>query len=204
MPLTAWPANPLTHSKRKAIEMTDTTDHKRQQGFGWLRWAGWGGAAALIMTPLLAMQVAPDSGVHWTASDFVFAILMLGAVGISAEAAVRISSNWTYRVGAALGLATGFLLAWSNAAVGYIGDDNPYNALFFAIVALAFAGSLLVRFRARGMAAVMAAAGVAHAIAGAIGYPQDPVTGPITIVFTGMWLGSAALFFKAAGQGATA
>jgi hypothetical protein len=72
------------------------------------------------------------------------------------------------------------------------------------IVAGALAGSVLVRFRAKGMALVMLAAAIGHAIAGAIGYPQDPVTGPITIVFTGIWLASAGLFHKAAKEGATA
>lgn len=184
--------------------MTDTINGSGHTGFGWVRWAGWGSALVLLLLPLIAMQVAPDSGVNWTASDFVFAGVMFGSVGAAAEVAVRMSPNWAYRAGSALGLATGFLLVWSNAAVGYIGDDNPYNAVFFAIVALAFIGALVVRFRARGMAAVMLAAGVAHAIAGAIGFPQDPVTGPITIVFTAMWLGSAALFRKAAREGATA
>jgi hypothetical protein len=183
--------------------MTDTISDGGQRSFGWLRWVGWGGALALLVLPLVAMRVAPDSGVNWTFSDFVFAGLMFGAVGLAAETAVRISRNWAYRGGAALGLAAGFLLVWSNAAVGYIGDDNPYNLTFFMIVALALAGSVLVRFRAGGMALVMLAAGIAHAVAGAIGYPQDPVTGPITIVFTGMWLASAGLFHKAAKEGAT-
>jgi hypothetical protein len=183
--------------------MTDTIGQRGQRTFGWLRWVGWGGAAALVVTPLVAMRVAPDSGVNWTAGDFVFAAIMFGAVGLAAETAVRISRNWAYRGGAALGLAAGFLLVWSNAAVGYIGDDNPYNMAFFMIVALAFAGSLAVRFRARGMALVMLGAGIAHAIAGGIGYPQDPVTGPITIVFTAIWLASAGLFHKAAKEGAT-
>ena len=184
--------------------MTDTSNPMMARDFGWVRWLAWGGAAALILLPLVAMRFAPDAGVNWTAGDFVFAALMFGAVGLAAELAVRISSNWAYRGGAALGLAAGFLLVWSNAAVGYIGDDNPYNAIFFAIVALAFVGAMLARFRARGMALTMLAAGIAHAIDGAIGFPQDPVTGPITIVFTGMWLGSAALFHKSAREGATA
>jgi hypothetical protein len=184
--------------------MTDTITESAKRSFGWLRWVGWGGALALILLPLAAMRFAPDSGVNWTASDFLFAALMFGAVGLAAETAVRISRNWSYRGGAALGLAAGFLLVWSNAAVGYIGDDNPYNMTFFMIVALALVGSVLVRFRAKGMALVMLAAGIAHAIAGAIGFPQDPVTGPITVVFTGMWLGSAGLFHKAAKEGATA
>lgn len=183
--------------------MTDITNDG-QRTFGWLRWVGWGGAAALIMLPLLAMRVAPDSGVNWTASDFAFAAIMFGAVGLAAETAVRVSRNWAYRGGAAVGLAAGFLLVWSNAAVGYIGDDNPYNITFFAIVALTVVGAALVRFRAKGMAMVMLGAGAAHAVAGAIGFPQDPVTGPITIVFTAMWLASAGLFHKAAKEGATA
>ncbi|HET9811579.1 MAG TPA: hypothetical protein VFP53_07780, partial [Sphingomicrobium sp.] len=152
----------------------------------------------LLLLPLAAMKLAPGSGVDWTGGDFLFAGLLIGAVGLAAEVAVRVSSSWNYRFGAALGLAAGFFLTWANAAVGYIGDDNPYNLVFFGIVLLAFAGSLIARFRANGMALAMAAAGTAHAIAGAIGYPQDPVTGPITVVFVAMWLGSAALFRKAA------
>ena len=52
------------------------------------------------------------------------------------------------------------------------------------------------------MAVVMLGAGIAHAVAGAIGYPEDPITGPITAVFTAMWLTSAWLFHKAGREGA--
>ena len=170
---------------------------------GWLRYVGWSGAVALILLPLVAMELAPESGVNWTGSDFLFAAIVIGGVGLAFELAVRMSSNWSYRAGAAVGLAAGFFLLWSNAAVGYIGDENPYNIVFFAIVALAFLGSVATGFRARGMAIVMLGAGVAHAVAGGIGYPQDPITGPITLVFTAMWLTSAWLFHKAAQEGAT-
>jgi hypothetical protein len=44
----------------------------------------------------------------------------------------------------------------------------------------------------------MAATAAAHAMVGAIGFPQDTRTAPITVVFTGMWLASAWLFRKAA------
>ena len=180
----------------------DTTNSGSGPNLGWLRYVGWGGAVALILLPLVAMRVAPDSGVNWTLGDFVFAIVVIGGVGLAFELAVRMTSNWSYRLGAAVGLAAGFLLVWSNAAVGYIGDDNPYNIVFFAIVALAMLGSVLIGFRANGMAMVMLVAGIAHALAGGIGYPQDPITGPITIVFTAMWLTSAWLFYRAAREGA--
>ena len=183
--------------------MMDTIDRGRGPNLGWLRYVGWGGALALILLPLVAMKLAPEAGVNWTASDFLFAAIIIGGVGLAFELAVRRTSNWSYRAGAAVGLAAGFLLTWSNAAVGYIGDDNPYNITFFMIVAFAFLGSVLVGFKARGMAAVMLGAGLAHAVAGAIGYPEDPITGPITAVFTAMWLTSAWLFNKSARQGAT-
>jgi hypothetical protein len=180
-----------------------TINHDGQHNFGWLRYVGWGGALALILLPLVAMQVAPDAGVNWTLGDFVFAILVIAGVGVAFELAVRMTSNWSYRLGAAVGLGAGFLLTWSNAAVGYIGDDSAYNIVFFAIVALALLGSAAVRFRPRGMALVMLVAGIAHAGAGGIGYPQDPITGPITAVLTAMWLTSAWLFHRAAREGAT-
>lgn len=170
---------------------------------GWLRYVGWGGAVALVLLPLAAMLIAPDSGVDWTLGDFVFAIVVIGGVGLAFELAVRMSSSWSYRAGAAVGLAAAFFLTWSNAAVGYIGDDNPYNAIFFLIVVFAFLGALITRYKAKGMALVMLGAGIAHAAAGAIGYPQDPVTGPITAAFTAMWLTSAWLFHTAAREGAT-
>lgn len=183
--------------------MTDTTNSHGQRGFGWLRPVAWAAALALILLPLAAMQFAPGAGVNWTLGDFVFAAVVIGGVGLAFELALRISANWSYRAGAAVGLAAGFFLVWSNAAVGYIGDDNAYNIVFFMIVVLALLGAVLARFRARGLAIVMLAAGLAHAVAGGIGYPQDPITGPITMVFVAMWLTSAWLFHTAAKEGAT-
>lgn len=180
--------------------MNERIEHRDDEPIvTWLRRIGWGTAGLLLLLPLVAMQVAPDSGVNWTLSDFVFAGLLLGGVGLAAELAVRISSSWSYRFGAALGLAAGFFLIWANAAVGYIGsEDNPYNQLFFGVVVIALAGSLIAGFKARGMALAMLTAGIVHAALGAYGFPQDPVTGPITLVFVAMWLGSAGLFHKAA------
>lgn len=162
-----------------------------------LRIAGWGAAALLLLAPLVAMQFTRE--VRWTPGDFLFAGLLIGATGMAAEIAVRVSRSWTYRIAAALGLGAGFLLVWANLAVGYIeSEDNPYNQLFFLVVAVGFLGSLISRFRARGMAAAMVAAGALHALIGAVGYPMDTRTGPITIIFVGLWLGSAALFRMAA------
>ena len=184
--------------------MIDTNSHRARPSLAWVRPIAWAAALAFILFPLAAKQIAPGSGVNWTGSDFLLAAVVIGAVGLALELAVRISGSWSYRAGAAVGLAAGVLLLWSNASVGYIGDDNPYNVVFFLIVAGAFLGAVVSGFRASGMALTMLAAGIAHAIAGAIGAPQDPVTAPITGVFAAMWLTSAWLFRKAAREGASA
>lgn len=167
--------------------------------WGRVRYAGWGGAAALLLLPAVAMKAAPGSGVNWTASDFVFAAIMLGSVGLLLELTVRTSRNLWHRLGALVGVGTGFLLIWSNLAVGYIGDGSSLiNAVFLAIPAIALASGVAVRFRSGAMAIIMLIAGAAHGLTGAIGFPQDPRTGPISMVFVALWIMSAALFRKAA------
>jgi hypothetical protein len=161
------------------------------------RIAGWGLAALLLLLPLVAMQFTAE--VDWTASDFVFAAILLGTVGLGAELAVRATRSLAYRAGAGFALAAAFLIVWATGAVGMIGDeDNSYNLLFFAVIALALLGAILARFRAAGMAAAMLAAGVAHAAAAVGGMPTDMRGGTISLVFAGLWLLSAALFRKAA------
>lgn len=163
----------------------------------WLRPLAWSAAVALVLAPLVAMQFTRE--VNWTASDFLFAAVLVGGVGLAFEAVVRVSRDRAYRAGAALTLCACFFLTWSNLAVGYIGsEDNPYNLWFFGVVAIVLLGAMLSGLRPRGMALTAAAAGVAHAVIGAVGFAQDTRTGPITLVFVAVWLGSARLFQIAA------
>jgi hypothetical protein len=172
--------------------------HDAPRNWKWLRWAGWCGAVALVAAPLVLMKVAPETGFDWTAGDFVLAAVLIGSVGLLAELAVRASSNWPYRLGAAMAIGTGFLLIWSNLAVGYIGDgDAPINGMFLVLPILALLAAIVARGRAQALAWIMAATGAAHAVTGIIGFPQDTRTGPITILFVALWLASAALFRNA-------
>lgn len=175
------------------------------------RWRiiGWGAAVALILTPLVAMQFTKE--VNWTASDFVFAIVMIGGVGLLFELAARASRSWAYRGGAALALLTGFLLVWINGAVGIIGDeDNPANLVFGVILLMAIAGSIVAKAKADGMVRAMAVAGAAQALFGAIvfawGVGANEPPGPIGVLviiefLAGLWFLSAWLFGKAARSG---
>lgn len=156
------------------------------------RLIGWGTAALLLLLPLAAN--AP-----WSAADFVFAAVLIGGVGLLFELAVRMSRNYAYRGGIGAALAASFLTIWASAAVGMIGDgDNPLNLMFFGVLVLAFVGAFLVRFRAEGMARVMAAAAVAQFLAGGIGAFTDWRGGVASASFGCLWLLSAMLFGKAA------
>lgn len=168
----------------------------RSNGNRW-RVLGWSIAAGLILLPLVAMQFTSE--VNWTAGDFVFAILMIGSVGLAFELVVRASSNMAYRAGAAAALAASFLTMWVNGAVGMIGsEENGYNLLFLGVIALALAGSLLARFRASGLALAMLAAATAQAAVGLFGTSADLQGGMLATGFAAIWLLSAALFRTAA------
>ena len=169
----------------------------RGRGRHW-RTAAWGGAAALILLPLVAMQFTQE--VNWGAGDFGFAIAMVLAVGLTFELAVRVSRSGAYRAAVGIALAASFLLVWINLAVGIIGnEENSANLMYFGVVAIAIAGAIVARFRAEGLARAMVATAIAQAgVFAAALIAGFGFTGPITIFFCGLWLLSAWLFRKAA------
>lgn len=176
-------------------------DGHKVDGRGWSRWRiiGWGGAALLLLLPLVAN--AP-----WTPFDFIFMGFLLGGVGLGLELAVR-KGNLAYSIAAGVALAAAFLLIWVNAAVGIIGsEDEEGNLLFAAVLAVALLGSVATLFRPAGMVWAMAAAGATQALVplvAALIWPGSmrSIGAPEVIVlsgfFTGMWLLSAWLFRKA-------
>ena len=161
------------------------------------RIVGWSIPALLLLLPLAAMQFTEE--VNWTASDFVFAGVLFGSVGLAFELIVRKSSSLAYRAGAALAVITAFLTIWVNGAVGMIDSEgNPYNLLFGGVLALALVGAIVARFEPAGMARAMVAAAVAQAAVGAGGLSADPLGGVLSMGFAWPWLLAAALFWKAA------
>ena len=71
-----------------------------------LRPYAWGGTTALVLLPLLLLKLSDPNA--WAWSDLPFAFVMIAAVGLAFEAALRLPLRWTYRAGAALAAATGF------------------------------------------------------------------------------------------------
>lgn len=165
----------------------------------WNPWriASWAMAATLLLLPLVAMRFTRE--VNWDETDFLFAGLLIGGVGLAFEGAVRVARSGFYRAGAAAALAVAFLTIWVNAAVGMIGsEDNPFNRLFLAVIALALAGAVAARFRASGMALTMFVAAAAQLAIGVAGMTADLRGGIFSAAFAGLWLLSGALFSRAA------
>ena len=172
------------------IEQHHAADH----GQFW-RIIGWGGAVALILTPLVAMQFTRE--VNWDETDFIFAAVIFGIVGGLIELAVRASSSWYYRSGAIFAVLAGFMLVWSNLAVGMIGnEDNPVNLLFGFVLLIAITGTLLSRLFNWAMPAAMVTAALTQAsiglFAGVLG--SDTRGGIFTIILSVPWLIAGTLF----------
>lgn len=88
----------------------------RHRGGNRWRIAGWGAAAALLLTPLAAMQFTEE--VNWTAFDFAVFGTMLAVAGGSFELVVRLTPRHAVRALAGAAIAIAFLLAWAHGAVG--------------------------------------------------------------------------------------
>jgi hypothetical protein len=176
--------------------MTTNIEEQTPRTHVW-RIVGWGGAVALILTPLVAMQFTTE--VNWDETDFIFAAIIFGIVGGLIELAVRISSNWYFRFGAMFAVLAGFMVVWSNLAVGMIGnEDNPVNLWFGTVLLIAISGAILSRFRKGIMAPAMLAAGTMQAaiglFAGILG--SDPRGGIFTIVLAVPWMVAGILFVR--------
>lgn len=165
-------------------------------GIPW-RIIGWSIPAILLLLPMIAMRFTEE--VNWTASDFVFAAILFGSVGLAFELIVRKSRSISYRLGAAMAVMMAFLTVWVNAAVGMIGsEDDPYNFLFLGVLLLALLGAIAGRLEPAGMMRAMALAAVAQLAAGAFGLTTDPLGATFSMGFAGGWMLAAALFWKAA------
>lgn len=183
--------------------MTELTDSKGARGDNLIRLVFWGGAGALLLTPLVAMRFTDQ--VNWTASDFAIMAVMLATPLTILEVTMRMSRSMMFRGAVLVALGAAFFMTWANLAVGIIGDENnPLNQLFFAVLGVGALGAMIAGFRARGLALALvatAAAQAAVAVAALInGHNILPLSGFLILA----WLLSAWLFRRSAQAQASA
>lgn len=164
------------------------------------RWrlALWGGAALLLLLPLVAMRFTDE--VAWGALDFAVFGAMLAAACTAVELAARATEDLAYRAAVGLAVGAAFLMIWIQLAVGIIGDEgDPANLMFGGVLAVGAVGAFVARFRPRGMARALAATALAQALVGVAaligGLGIEAVL--LSAFFAALWLASAWLFHRA-------
>jgi hypothetical protein len=80
------------------------------------RLIGWLLAAALLISPLFAMQFSSE--VNWGAEDFMAAALLLGGAGLALEATMRLVRGTAPRIVLGLTILGVLALIWAELAVG--------------------------------------------------------------------------------------
>ena len=164
---------------------------------GW-RIALWGALLALLALPAIAMQWTDE--VNWSPSDFVFAAILLGALGAGIDLALRMRGSWLRRLAIATFALASFLTLWINAAVGIIGDEDSINMGFTIMVIAAIAAAALVRMRAPAMANILALAACVPMVLGVVAtvtMPGHQVEWIGLAIVTAFWLAPAAIFHLA-------
>lgn len=104
----------------------------------------------ILLVPFIAMQFT--TALEWDLFDFALLGAIVFGAGLSYELIATRSKKTVYRAAFGIGLLGALLLGWVNGAVGIIGsEDNPANLLYGAVFLVGLIGSLLSRFRPRGM-----------------------------------------------------
>jgi hypothetical protein len=115
------------------------------------------------------------------------------------------ADNLPYLAGVVFAVGTGFVTVWVNLAVGMIlSENNAENLVFLGVLALAAIGSLVVRFKAQGMAKVMLATGALQALIGIAVFAaglDNLYTASLIAAFALPWFLSAGMFQLSANNG---
>jgi hypothetical protein len=167
------------------------------------RYLMWVVAAGLVLQAALAAD-AIQQGEY--ARVILAALFATGCAIV--ELGVRKPAAWAYTAGLIVAGLTGLGEVYMNLVAGIIsGPDNPFNLMFFLIVALTLTGAVIVRGSAPALVWVMGAAVLGQVAAGVVGSilvpgdesePQPAGIMFLTFYFAGLWLNAATLFRAAA------
>lgn len=186
--------------------MIGSSEPTAPAGRNYWRIARWAAALALLLTPLVMMQISEDW--HWTPRGFLFAGVMIGGSCLLYELAVWASGSRAYRAGVAVAIAASFLTVWTT-----IVRDDSNGMGFFMLVMAAVTGGFAAWFQPGGMARTMLGVAIMQALLGvAIATAPSTASTPDgafkALLFSGffsvLWLIAAVCFRAAAKAGRSA
>jgi hypothetical protein len=166
----------------------------------------WAIVAALMLAIPLAMQFTDE--VQWNEA-VAYSVILLVAGGTYELWQWLKTRTSAYRFALGVGLAGAILLGWVNGAVGIIGsEDNPANLMYGAVFVVGLIGSVMTRFRPRGMAHTLFAAALVQLLVPVVAFfvwPAQASWGEagvigvfiINLIFAMLFVVSALLFRKA-------
>lgn len=117
---------------------------------------------ASVATLLLALSIAVQftDELQWNEA-IAYGVILLLAIGTYKLWQWLKTQNKMYRYAFGVGIFGMLFLGWANGAVGIIGsENNPANLMYWAVFAIGLIGSLLSRFKPRGMARTLFATAV--------------------------------------------
>ena len=167
-----------------------------------LRIERWTAAAALLLFPLVMMQV----GREWTLSVGLIAMAVIAAILALVDLATRKVSDPGYRAGVTVAVAASLWLVWITVVGGITGSHaNPNNVAFLIFFLTPAVGAFAAGGRAAGMARAMVGVAIAQALLVSLTVTDpttagDPrgVNGTLLLggYFTALWLVSAFAFWQ--------
>ena len=117
------------------------------------------------------------------------------------------TGNLMFRFACGVAIVAALMLVWLSLGVGIIGrDGDPANRMYFGVLAVGIAGSLIARFQPRGMTRALVATALAQTTVAVIALVAGlgrPWSGPLELsllngFFVALFVGSAWLFNRAA------
>jgi len=168
----------------------------------------WAIVTVLVLMIPLAMQLTNE--VQWNEA-IAYIVILLAVGGIYELRQWLKTRDRIYRIAFGVGLAGVFLLGWVSGAVGIIGsENNSVNLMYWSVPAVGLIGSLISRFKPRGMARTLFAAALVQFLIPAIALIISPeiswgnagVIGVFVVnsIFAALFLASALLFRRASAR----
>lgn len=172
------------------------------------RFIVWSIVTVLALMIILATQFTRE--VQWNETVAYVVILLVLGGAYELWQWLR-TCNRTYRIAFGVGLAGMLFLGWVSGAVGIIGsENNPVNLMYWAVPAVWLVGSLISRFKPRGMARTLFVVAlvqflvpvVALIISPEVSWGDAGVIGVFILnsIFAALFVVSALLFRRANGR----